>query len=140
MAAQPKQRLWGCLVATLGLLTAAAIRWHPERLHAPAWVAYCACAAFFFCGLALLADASGRRGLQSALAAGVVGSMLAVGAWAAFGPGERACSVSIPFLSTPGSDLACRGAFGAGSLVTAALLAWIVVRALRRGSSRPRCR
>jgi hypothetical protein len=61
MAAQPKQRLWGCLVATMGLLSAAAIRWHPERLHAPAWVAYSACAAFFFCGLTLLADASGRR-------------------------------------------------------------------------------
>jgi len=33
--------------------------------------------------------------------------------------------------STVGPDLLCRGAFGLGAIVVAALLAWAVVRALR---------
>jgi hypothetical protein len=131
MAGPSKQRLWGCLIALVGLLTAVLIHRHPDRLHAPVWVAYAACAAFVFCGLSVGIGGPGRGRLQSWLAVALVGSMLVVGSWAAFGPGERACTISIPMLGAQGSELACRGAFGAGSIITAALLVWIVVRAVR---------
>ena len=42
------------------------------------------------------------------------------------------CSVAVPFFSTVGSDLLCRGAFGLGAVIVAALLVWVVLRALRQ--------
>ena len=63
-----------------------------------------------------------------------VASLLVPGAWIAFGPGVRECSVSGPFLSGIGSDLLCRSVFGLGAVIVAALLVWIVWRALRERS------
>lgn len=58
--------------------------------------------------------------------------LLVPGAWVAFDPGVRECSVSAPFLSGIGSDLVCRDAFGIGAVIVAALLVWVVLRALRQ--------
>lgn len=129
------QRLLGALVSTVaGLLAAAMIYLHPEGLRVPAWVAYVACAAFVFAGLSIMAHEFALRRMHTLLVLACVASLLVPGAWVAFGPGARECSVSGPFLSGIGSELVCRGAFGVGAVIVAALLVWIVWRALRERS------
>ena len=127
------QRLLGALVTTVaGLLTAAVIYLRPEGLHVPAWVAYVACAAFVFAGLTIIAHEFAFSRVHAWLEVACVASLLVPGAWIAFGPGVRECSVSGPLLSGMGSDLLCRGAFGIGAVIVAALLMWVVWRALRQ--------
>ena len=128
-----RQRLLGGLVSVVaGLLTAAVITVRPEGLHVPAWVAYVACAAFVFAGLTIIAHEFALRRTHACLVVACVASLLVPGAWVAFGPGVRECSVNGPFLSGVGSELMCRGAFGLGAVIVAALLIWIVLRALRQ--------
>ncbi len=132
-----RQRLLGALVSTVaGLLTAAMIYLHPEGLHVPAWVAYVACAAFVLAGLTLMAHEFALRRTHAWLVAACAASLLVPAAWIAFGPGVRKCSVSVTFLSSIGSDLMCRGVFGLGAVIVAALLVWIVLRALRQQSGK----
>jgi hypothetical protein len=127
-----RQRLLGGFVsAAAGLLTAAIIYLYPEQLRAPAWVAYAACAAFVFAGLTIIAYEFALHRTHAWLAAACTAALLVPGGWVAFGPGVRECSVAIPFFSTVGSDLLCRGAFGLGAVIVAALLVWAVLRALR---------
>ena len=132
-----RQRLLGGFVSALvGLFTALMIYLHPEKLHAPAWVAYVACAAFVFAGLTILAYEFALHRIHAWLVAACTASLLVPGAWVAFGPGERECSVAVPFFSTIASGLLCRGAFGLGAVIVAALLVWVVWRAVRqRGAS-----
>jgi hypothetical protein len=128
-----RQRLLGGLLsATVGVFTAAMIYRHPEQLHAPAWVAYAACSAFVFAGLTIIASESSLRRTHAWLVVACTVALLVPGAWVAFGPGVRECSVAVPFFSTVGSDLLCRGAFGLGACIVAALLVWVVLRALRQ--------
>ena len=114
-----------------GLLTAAVINLHPEGLHVPTWVAYVACAAFVFAGLTLVAHEFDLRRTHAWLVVACVASLLVPGAWVAFDPGVRECSVSGPFLSGVGSELVCRGVFGLGAAIVAAFLVWILLRTLR---------
>lgn len=128
-----RQRLLGALLSVVaGLLTAAMIYLRPEALQVPAWVAYAACAAFVFAGLTIAAHEFALPRTHAWLAVGCVASLLVPGAWIAFGPGLRECSVSGPILSGIGSDVMCRGAFGLGALIAAALLVWAVVQAVRQ--------
>lgn len=128
-----RQRLLGGIVSTMaGLLTAAMIYLYPENLQAPAWVAYAACAAFVFAGLTIFAYEFALHRTHAWLAAACTAALLVPGGWVAFGPGERKCSVALPFFSTAGSDLMCRGAFGLGAVIVGALLVWVVLRALRQ--------
>ena len=132
-----RQRLLGALVSTVaGLLTAVVIYLRPEGLHVPAWVAYVACAAFVFAGLSIMAHEFALHRTHTWLVVACVASLLVPGAWIGFGPGVRECSVSGPLLSGMGSELMCRGAFGLGAVIVAALLVWIVWRALRGRSGK----
>lgn len=117
-----------------GIFTGVMIYLHPEGLRVPAWVAYAAASAFVFAGLCLLAVAFEVDWLQRWLGIAVALSLFVVSAWGAFGPGERECSISIPFLQTIAPDILCRAAFGAGSLLTGLLLGFVVHRALRSDS------
>ena len=130
-----KRLLGGSLSAMVGALTAALIYRYPEQLHAPAWVAYTACSAFVFAGLTIVASESPLRRIHAWLVVACIGALLVPGAWLAFGPGVRECSVSVPFFSTAGSELLCRGAFRFGALLVVALLVWVVLRALRQQNS-----
>ena len=131
-----RQRLLGGFVsAAVGLLTAAMIYRHPENLHAPAWVAYAACSAFVFAGLTIMAHEFALHRAHAWLVAACIAALLVPGGWVAFGRGVRECSVALPFVSTVGSDLLCRGAFGLGAVIVAALLVWVVLRALRQQNS-----
>jgi hypothetical protein len=127
-----KRLLGGFLSAMVGALTAALIYRYPEQLHAPAWVAYTACSAFVFAGLTIIAYESPLRRTHAWLVVACTVALLVPGAWVAVGPGVRECSVSVPFFSTAGSELLCRGAFGLGAFIVAALLVWVVLRALRQ--------
>lgn len=125
-------RLLGGIISIIaGAFTAAMIYWHPEKLHAPAWVAYTACAAFVFAGLTIAAHEFGLRRIHSWLVVACVAALLIPGAWVAFGAGPRECAVSLPFFSTAATGAVCRTAFGFGVVLVAALLVLAVVRARR---------
>lgn len=132
MTDRRKRLLGGFLSAMVGLLTAAMTYRYPENLHAPAWVAYAACSAFVFAGLTIMAYEFSLHRTHAWLVAACLTALLVPGGWVAFGPGVRECSVAIPFFTTVGSDLLCRGAFGLGAVIAAALLVWVVLRALRQ--------
>ncbi len=132
MTDRRKRLLGGFLSTIVGALTAAMIYRYPEQLRAPAWVAYAACSAFVFAGLTIIVAESPLRRIHAWLCVACTVALLVPGAWVAFGPGVRECSVSVPFFNTAGSDLVCRGAFGLGTFIVAALLLWVVLRALRQ--------
>jgi hypothetical protein len=131
MTTPPKRTAQGWFVAAIGVLTGATIYLHPESLEAPAWIAYAACACFMFAGLAIVASESGLQHLNAWLGVATVACLLTPGAWLAFGPGPRACSVSLPFISTVASEWMCRGVFGFGAILVALFLVWLIRRALR---------
>jgi len=129
--ASRRTQLIGAVIAIASGLTAGVlIRLHPEGLHAPAWVAYVAASAFVLAGLCLVAGAFAQAWLLRWLGIAVTLSLLAVSSWLAFGPGERTCSMSIPFFRALAPDALCRGAFGLGAILVALLLVLVVRRAL----------
>jgi hypothetical protein len=128
---QRGRTLGGSFAVVVGIVVAVQMYRHPELLRVPAWVGYAACATFVFGGLALLAQGWSRRA-QLWLGVLTVAMLLVPGAWVAFGPGPRECAVVLPFVSTFGSELVCRSAFGLGAVLVATFLAWLVVRALRQ--------
>jgi cytochrome bd-type quinol oxidase subunit 1 len=130
-ASARSQLIWGVVILAIGSLTGALIHAHPENLHVPAWVAYVAASAFVFSGLSLVASARGARRLQGWLAIILILAMLVPAAWIAFGPGERECSLSFWFVRSIAPDTLCRGAFGVGTVIVAAILLLAVYRALR---------
>jgi cytosine/uracil/thiamine/allantoin permease len=136
MATIPRRTQFiGAVVAVAaGLVAGLMIHLHPEGLRVPAWVAYVAAAAFVLAGLCLFAGALEIDWLQQWLGIAVTLSMLAVSLWIAFGPGERECSMSIPFVQTVAPDALCRGAFGIGALLVALFIGVFVRRALSSGS------
>src|SRR6266404_591559 len=96
-ASRRTQLLVAAATGTAGLLVAFMIHLHPEGLLVPAWVAYVAASTFVLAGLCVLAGALEINGLQEWLGIAVTLSLFVVSLWIAFGPGERACSMSIPF-------------------------------------------
>jgi len=135
MSERRKRILGGWFFALVGVLTAGMVYRHLEQLNAPAWVAYAACGAFVFFGLTVVAFESGLHRTHTWLAVAATSALLAPGAWVTFGPGPRACTVSLPFISSTASEWLCRGAFGLGALIVAVLLVWVVLRALRRDNA-----
>ncbi len=126
-----RTQLIGAVTAVAaGFMVGYMIHLHPEGLRVPSWVAYVAASAFVFAGLCLFAGAAEISWLQRWLGIAVTLCLFAVSAWVAFGPGERECSMSIPFLQTVAPDVLCRGAFGIGALLVASFLGLFVRRAL----------
>ena len=130
-----KTRLVGGLAAiAAALVIAVMVATHPEELRAPAWVVYVAASAFGFAGLSLVAGLFQAVRLQHWLVVAVTLSMFSVSAWVAFGPGERACSMSIGMFGMVPADMVCRGAFGIGALLMALILFLTISHAIRSGS------
>ncbi|HEY7459094.1 MAG TPA: hypothetical protein VH765_10100 [Xanthobacteraceae bacterium] len=104
-----------------------------KALHAPLWVVLCAGLAFLLAGAALLLHlASGAKASDEELPPdaprwmrvvrylimlAIFASFGAIGSWVAFGPGDRAFSLSMPFFSGPASEMIGRAAFGIGAIV-----------------------
>lgn len=124
--------LAGVACAGAGLATGWLVHAHPEALRVPAWVAYVACAAFVVAGL-LVAAGEGRamRPLRDWLAVLLLVALFVPGAWVAFGPGPRACRVSLPLMASAAGEVLCRGAFGLGAILMGVMVAWALRLALR---------
>lgn len=103
--------------------------------HAPMWLAVISGSIFLLAGAAIvlraLAGGTAHDGELPAdapfwlrlvyyiIGLAVVGALAAIGTWVAFGPGERAFSVTIPFLGEgPANEWIGRAAFGAGAVIT----------------------
>lgn len=128
--------LGGAAIAAVGMACAALVHFHPERLNVPAWVAYTACAAFVLAGAALVAHERGLPRVHAWIGVALVAAMGIPGAWVAFGAGDRRCSGGFAFASTESPQWLCRGAFGLGAVIVAALFLWAVVNALRKQGKR----
>jgi hypothetical protein len=64
----------------------------PLKVHAPLWVIFCAGLVFALCGTALIngyAFSSPNAVISDLTGLSIVGLMLAIFGWVAFGPGER---------------------------------------------------
>ncbi len=122
--------LIGGLCAAAGVAAAVGVHWHPEQLNVPAGVAYAACLAFVFAGLSVVVRELGHARLASWLAVAFMAALVLTAMWVAFGPGSRECSVSLSQFSGFAGDWLCRGVFGFGALVGAALLVWLFRRVL----------
>ena len=96
---------------------------HPEKLRAPAWVAYAAILSFGVAGLLLVAQATGNRLLKALLPPLLITCMLAPAVWIVFGAPDPSCGMRFLgyFGIAPAS--ACRVGFGLGGLVMLAILA-----------------
>lgn len=123
-------RFGGWLSIAVGLFVAAIVTLQPQHLRASEWVVYAAAGAFFCAGVALVVGATSR--LKAFFCALSVAGLMASGAWVIFAPGPRECAVSIPFFETVAPDISCRVVFGLGVLVTAPLLVWLLLTALRK--------
>lgn len=116
----------GVIAIVAGLATATLIYLHPEHLRVPAWVAYSACMAFVFAGVALLTQAgTGRRGYRWLIVA-LLGSMLVPPLWAALGPSSQSCSAAVLGMVYVPSEAICRGLWGVSAVVLLALLIWSI--------------
>ena len=116
--------------------------------NSPAFIAFCAGAAFLFAGLTCMVRA--RAGMTDAqsevpdsapawtkvsyrlLAIGAAGALATIGTWIAIGAGPRAFSLSAPFveMQTTG-EMIGRTVFGLGAVIV-----WILVIALTVGTVR----
>jgi hypothetical protein len=121
----------GIFCVALGLSVGAMIAFYPEGLRVPAWVAFVAVSAFVFAGFSLIASALHANQVQRWLIVSLVLSMFVPGAWIAFGPGERECSVSLPFLQGVAGEVMCRGAFGVGAVIIAAIFMLLIRHSVR---------
>lgn len=104
---------------------------HPEKLKAPAWVAYLALGLLAFAGVCVVALALRLNQLARWLVCVLLGAMAIVPAWIALGSGTRQCTMFSLGARAAVSELACRGAFGIGAMILAALFILAVRGALR---------
>ena len=108
-----------------------AVSLHPEKLNTPAWVAHLAAGAFLLGGLIVVFRSAGHsRAAQWAVCA-LLAVFVCMGAWIALGPGGEQCTGGFAGLSFEPSATHCRTAFGAGTLVVMAMLAFAVRDVLR---------
>lgn len=120
-------------VAALVVAVAIAIGVRAGPGNAPTWVGDAAAFAFALAGVSVLAGLSASPRVEWVASIASALALLAVGLWVVLGPGDRACTLSIaPFTGAVGNT-ACRGIFGAGSLI---LLLLIVLLAARRPEDR----
>ena len=128
--------LIGLLAIAMGALAMLAVSgFLPSRgANAPLWVGIAGGMIFVFAGGALVlrwlaggnADEaelpqSSPRWLRASyylIGLACFGTLAAIGSWIAFGPGERAFTMTSPFGSGPGDPWTGRIAFGVGALVS----------------------
>lgn len=107
----------GLALILLACATAALVHLQPERLRAPAWVAYLALGAFGFAGVCVIAQALRLHGLGRWLICILLASMTAIPSWIALGSGPRQCTSGGLAGRLEVSEFVCRGAFGIGAVL-----------------------
>jgi len=106
----------------VAVLIAVSVTLHPEKLNAPAWVAYAAALSFALAGFSALAQAFKHKSLAYGLTCWILAAMFLVELWVAFGPGTRQCALRVPGLADFPANLGCRFAFGLGALLVGVML------------------
>jgi len=126
------------------ILTAAGYFGPPKPEDAPAWIKICGGMLFVVAGLDIVLDygiGQATRGVQAVnylLGTTLVGLMIAIFGWVAFGRGERhfATSISLPFVSaaasTAGAEMLGRFAFGVVTVLLACMFLACGALGLRR--------
>jgi hypothetical protein len=117
------------LLAACGM--AVVVHLHPEKLKAPAWVAFFALGLFGFTGVCIIVQALRLNSLARWLVCALLGAMAVVPAWIAFGSEPRQCTVVSLGARSATSEVMCRGAFGAGAAIIAIMFVFAVRGALR---------
>ncbi len=114
-----RQRLRAALLCLAVALAIGYIAWAaPAGLRAPPSVIYLAAATFAAAGATLLLQALGYARAQAVPAFLMGLGLTGVGAWVAFGAGSRQCQASFGGIGFLPPELACRVAFGIGTLFT----------------------
>lgn len=124
-------KVMGWIALAAGALVSVLVAIHPEGLNAPAWIAYLAAGAFLLAGGSMLARAYRHAALAETFACMVLGAMLSVELWVAFGPGAREC---VSGFGAAVGESVCRTVFGAGSVLVAGILVLAVRRWLKHRS------
>jgi hypothetical protein len=122
----------GLVFVALSVVLCLLIYYKPQQLNAPAWVAYSAAAAFLVAGLLMCASALNATRTQAWLGVALLGSMVLVTIWVAFGSGERQCTISLLGLELVSTDLFCRTALGVGAIIVVGILALFIRYAIGR--------
>ncbi|AXK71073.1 hypothetical protein DWG18_01410 [Lysobacter sp. TY2-98] len=119
----------GLVIVAAGM--AALVHGHPEQLKAPAWVVFTALGLFGLAGRCLVGQALRLEGLVRWLVCVLLGAMIIVPGWIAFGSGPRQCTTLAFGARIATSEVVCRGAFGAGALILVIMFAIAVRGAVR---------
>ena len=127
---QPTVR-FGLVFVAMGIAAGVMMHLHPEKLHAPAWVAYTSAAVFCLAGLSIIAQALGMRGVNRWLACVLLGVMTLIPGWIGFVGGPRQCSAFAPGARSAASGAGCRLPFGLAAVLCAMIFLVALRRALR---------
>lgn len=122
-----RKRLWGLGLMGLASVTAFLIDTHPERLRAPAWLAFLACACFATGGLAMALHGWISRRAHAWLMVLLLAAMALMPAWIALGAGPRQCLATFAVFR---SEAGCRFVFGLAGLLMVAVLALAISLAM----------
>ena len=123
------------VIAAGGAIVAGAIGWLPLKLSpgVPRWVGAAAGLVFVLAGVAIAMPARASR-LKDLVGATLVTLFASIGAWVAFGPGERAFTSSVSgggvSASGGGNEWVGRIVFGFGAILCAAFAAYLWKRVL----------
>jgi hypothetical protein len=119
----------GFYVIAAGLFIAFLMYAYPEKLRVPYWLGYTVCATISSAGAALVARELRYSRAAHGLAIVILLGMQLITAWLALGPGPRPCFVRGPIWAGMSPDWLCRGVFGFGAAILAAML-FIAIRRL----------
>ena len=130
--ARDAPRWLGPLMLLAGPAIGLMIHLHPERLRAPAWVAYAAALAFSLCGIALIAHRMRAPARVHAwLGVALLTCLLTPFAWIALAAEDGRCRVRMLGIDMPGGAWLCRAAFAAAAAIGLLMLVLAVRQALR---------
>lgn len=131
MRATPPTVKIGATLVLVACGMAVLVSLHPEKLKAPAWVAFSAVGLLGFAGVCVIVQALRSNGLARWLVCALLGGMTVIPAWIAFGSGSRQCSAASFGLRSAVSEAVCRGVFGVSTVILGVLFTVAVRAALR---------
>jgi hypothetical protein len=129
--ASPRSLQAGCATLAVAALLALLVHQNPERLHAPAWVAYAAAGSFALAGFSLVARGIGMDRAAPWFVCLLLAAMTSIPAWIAFGGGPRQCAVMLAPVRALLSETICRGAFAVAAIVLGLMFLWALRDAMR---------
>src|SRR5688572_11208283 len=122
-ALPPRHPYIGALAALAGVAVACMVYLQPDKLRAPAWVAYAAALAFFLAGMSMIAHAfDASRRLLAWIAVLLIACLVAPGLWIALAQPDGVCRMNLMGFFLPAPEWACRGFLLVCALVGVSIL------------------